>query len=51
MKEYFANPDFGLIGLLFFFVFFCVVAIWTYRPGGKSVYKKFGDIPLMENDE
>ncbi len=51
MKSYFANPDLGLIGLLFFFAFFCVVAFWTYRPGAKDKYKSFGNIPLTENDE
>lgn len=51
MKELFADPSLGLIGLLFFFTFFCVVSLWTFRPGGKGVYKEYGDIPLEENEE
>lgn len=51
MKSYFANPDIGIIGLLFFFVFFCVVVFWTYRPGAKNKYQDLGNIPLTENDE
>ncbi len=51
MKELFANPDLGLIGLLFFFVFFCAVTVWTLRPGAKKAYLDHGDIPLRENDE
>ncbi len=51
MKELFANPDLGLIGLLFFFIFFCVVTAWTFRPGAKKEYSDHADIPLRENDE
>lgn len=40
----------GMIGLLFFFAFFCVVAISTYRPGSKSTYNNFAKIPFKEND-
>lgn len=40
----------GLIGLLFFFTFFCGVAVWTFRPGAKKIYKNFGQIPFEEND-
>lgn len=48
MKEIFASPAFGLIGLLFFFVFFCGVALWTFRPGAKKKYEKNSQIPLEE---
>lgn len=51
MKELFANADAGLYGLLFFFVFFCAVALWTFRPGAKKHYQDQGKIPLKENDE
>ena len=51
MKALFANPDIGLIGLLFFFTFFCAVALWTFRPGAKKQYQDHGNIPLQENDE
>lgn len=49
MKELYANPDVGLIGLLFFFIFFCAVAIWTFRPSAKKRYQKDALIPLEEN--
>ena len=51
MKEFFADPSLGLIGLLFFFSFFCVATLWTFRPGGKDKYAKHGDIPFKENEE
>ncbi len=51
MKAFFANPDLGLIGLLFFFVFFCGVTLWTYRFGAKRKYEEHGNIPLQEEDE
>jgi len=51
MKHFFADAYFGLIGLLFFFTFFCVVSLWTFRPGSKDKYKDLGNIPLQENEE
>ena len=51
MKEVFASASFGLIGLIFFFVFFSVVTLWTFRPGAKNTYKELGNIPLQENEE
>lgn len=48
MKELFANHDAGLIGLLFFFTFFCVATVWTFRPGAKKIYSERGNIPLMD---
>ena len=41
----------GLIGLLFFFTFFCAVALWTFRPGARAAYQKQAQIPLEETDE
>lgn len=46
----FLSTNAGMIGLLFFFLFFCAVSLWTFRPGSKSQYKKFGQIPLEENE-
>lgn len=46
MKHLFASADLGLIGLLFFFMFFCAVVIWTLRPGAKNNYQKHAAIPL-----
>ncbi|MCI5060026.1 MAG: cbb3-type cytochrome c oxidase subunit 3 [Alphaproteobacteria bacterium] len=51
MKHFFADADLGLIGLLFFFAFFCVTVLWTFRPGGKKTYVEHGDIPLKEKDD
>ena len=51
MKHFFADADLGLIGLLFFFVFFCAVTLWTFRPGAKKTYKDHGNIPLQEHEE
>lgn len=51
MKQLFASADAGLIGLIFFFVFFCAVVLWTFRPGAKNKYKKHGQLPLEENDQ
>lgn len=50
MKELFASPSVGLIGLIFFFVFFCGVAIWTFRPSAKKDYQDQGNIPLKTNN-
>ncbi len=39
----------GLIGLVFFFVFFGVAVLWTFRPSAKKYYEKSALIPLEEN--
>jgi cbb3-type cytochrome oxidase subunit 3 len=39
----------GMIGLLFFFTFFVLMAVWVYRPGSKQNYQKNAFIPLNEN--
>jgi len=36
----------GVLGLLFFFTFFTVMALWVYRPGARSSYQKHASIPL-----
>ncbi len=36
-----------LIGLLFFFAFFVVMAVWVFRPGAKKKYQNKADIPLQ----
>lgn len=40
----------GMIGLLFFFIFFVVMAAWVFRPGSKTLYAANALIPLNEND-
>lgn len=44
----FISSNAGLIGLLFFFGFFCAILLWTFRPGAKKLYKKHALIPLEE---
>ena len=51
MKQFFADADLGLIGLLFFFAFFSLVTLWTFRPGAKKKYQDHGNIPLKDNEE
>lgn len=36
MKALYASADFGLIGLLFFFIIFVGIAIWAYTPKRKD---------------
>lgn len=50
MKELFASAEAGLAGLLFFFVFFCGVTLWAYRPSARKTYDKYAHIPLEEKD-
>ena len=40
----------GLIGLLFFFTFFVLMAVWVYRPGSMDKYQNYAGIPLKESD-
>lgn len=51
MKEIFASQSAGLIGLLFFFLFFIGVVLWAFRPGSKDKYKDDALIPLKETKE
>lgn len=46
----FVTTHAGLIGLLFFFVFFTLMALWVFRPGAKKSYQDHADIPLKETD-
>ncbi|MAE51833.1 MAG: CcoQ/FixQ family Cbb3-type cytochrome c oxidase assembly chaperone [Micavibrio sp.] len=50
MKELFADANMGLIGLIFFFLFFCAVLVWVMRPGSKEQYKNNSEIPLKEDE-
>lgn len=45
----FMSAHAGLIGLLFFFLFFCLVTLWTFRPQAKKKYEENAKIPLQEN--
>jgi len=46
----FTSANAGMIGLLFFFIFFSIVGLWTFRPNAKNKYKKHALIPLKENE-
>ncbi len=50
MKSFFASADAGMVGLLFFFAFFCAVLIWVMRPGSKKKYDEHAEIPLNEDE-
>ncbi len=50
MKSFFASSEYGMVGLLFFFIFFCGVLIWVFRPNSKKHYDDQASIPLKEND-
>lgn len=41
----------GVVGLLFFFVFFVVMVTWLFRPNSKNVYESYGEMPLRENED
>lgn len=38
-----------LIGLLIFFLFFCLVLVWMARPGMKRKLESHARIPLEED--
>lgn len=40
-----------IIGLLFFVVFFAVMAVWVYRPKAKDKFEHFANIPFEEDSE
>ncbi len=40
-----------LLGLLFFFGFFVVMAVWVYRPGSKKSYQGNASIPLSGDEK
>lgn len=41
----------GVSGLLFFFLFFTVMALWIFRPGARDEYQQHARIPLKEQDK
>lgn len=45
----FLGSNAGVIGLLFFFVFFTATAIWVFRPGSKEGYDAKANIPLKQD--
>ena len=51
MKALFASADYGLIGLLFFFILFSIIAIWAYTPSRKEEIESLKNIPLHDEDD
>lgn len=49
MEEIVQSPVWGLMSLIFFFVFFAGVVAWVFRPGSKNFYKNCGEIPVKED--
>ena len=45
MMDYLAQHA-GVIGLLFFFVVFCTIALWAFRPANKTTIESYKYIPL-----
>jgi cbb3-type cytochrome oxidase subunit 3 len=50
MKALYASADYGLIGLLFFFLVFVGIAWWTYQPKRKHSIEAYKNIPLHEDE-
>ncbi|HBR68446.1 MAG TPA: hypothetical protein DEA55_03625 [Rhodospirillaceae bacterium] len=46
----FSSAIAGVAGLLLFFIFFVVMAVWTFRPGAKDKYKDDSNIPFREQE-
>jgi cbb3-type cytochrome oxidase subunit 3 len=40
-----------IIGLIFFFGFFCGLIAWVFLPGSSKKFKDYGEIPLKENGD
>ena len=39
----------GIVGLIFFLVFFLGVLAWTFRPGSRRKFEDASRIPLKED--
>ncbi len=46
----FISQNAGMIGLFFFFILFGILISWLFRPGAKSKYKEYGNIPFKTQD-
>jgi cbb3-type cytochrome oxidase subunit 3 len=51
MKELFASAEIGLIGLVFFFSVFVLIAVWAYTPSRKQSIEALKYIPLKNEDD
>lgn len=38
-------------GLLYMFLIFCFVIVWTFRPGSVKLSQEAAHIPLNEDDQ
>ena len=50
MKELFANADAGMTGLLFFFILFMGITVWSFLPRNKQTIESYKFIPLREDN-
>ncbi len=41
----------GKYSLLFFFISFCFVLLWVYRPGTKKEYRDTAEIPFRHENK
>ncbi len=51
MKELFADIDAGMIGLIFFFLVFCGIAVSVMLPSAKARLEGYRFIPFAGDDE
>lgn len=51
MKTLFASELYGTIGLILFFTLFVGILIWISKPGAKDKFKKYGEIPLKDDQD
>lgn len=49
MITLFANPVYGVIGLLLFFVLFVGILAWLVMPGAKERFQNYGKIALKDD--
>lgn len=47
----FLSAHAGIIGLIFFFAFFCGLIAWVFLPGTNKKFKRYSEIPLKENGD
>lgn len=48
MKEVYADPVIGMVGLLLFLFLFMGILAWLFWPGTKEKFKRHGEIPLKD---
>lgn len=48
MSGVYASTEAGIAGLLLFLFLFAVAVFWVLRPSAKTMFEKFGEIPLKD---